>query len=168
MITSLDPADSGRRGKTNILRKGFDVKADIFSNKKAPSGADVEKNDCSLFSGDQFCFLFFKFFICDYPNVLGMKFTKLNYCQDLLSSQINYTLTNLANHLAGISHDKINRYLKNEKLTPSLLWENVKELIEREENAYLIFDDTVIDKRYSEEIELTRWQYSGNEQGVIR
>jgi hypothetical protein len=97
-----------------------------------------------------------------------MKFTKLNYCQYLLSSQINYTLTNLANHLAGISHDKINRYLKNEKLTPSLLWDNVKELIEREENAYLIFDDTVIDKRYSEEIELTRWQYSGNEHGVIR
>jgi hypothetical protein len=97
-----------------------------------------------------------------------MKFTKLNYCQYLLSSQINYTLTNLAKHLEVISHDKINRYLKNEKLTPSLLWDNVKELIEREENAYLIFDDTVIDKRYSEEIELTRWQYSGNEHGVIR
>jgi hypothetical protein len=92
-----------------------------------------------------------------------MKFTKLNYCQYLLGSQINYTLTNLANHLEVISHDKINRYLKNEKLTPSLLWDNVKELIEREENAYLIFDDTVIDKRHSEEIELTRWQYSGNE-----
>lgn len=97
-----------------------------------------------------------------------MKFTKLNYCQYLLSSQINYTLTNLAKHLEVISHDKINRYLKNEKLTPSLLWDNVKELIEREENAYLVFDDTVIDKRYSEEIELTRWQYSGNEHGVIR
>ena len=97
-----------------------------------------------------------------------MKFTKLNYCQYLLSSQINYTLTNLANHLEVISHDKINRYLKNENLTPSLLWDNVKELIEREENAYLIFDDTVIDKRYSEEIELTRWQYSGNEPGVIK
>jgi hypothetical protein len=50
-----------------------------------------------------------------------MKFTKLNYCQYLLSSQINYTLTNLAKHLEVISHDKINRYLKNEKLTPSLL-----------------------------------------------
>lgn len=97
-----------------------------------------------------------------------MRFTKLNYCQYLLSSQVNYTLTNLANHLEGISHDKINRYLKNEKLTPSLLWDNVKELIKPEENAYLIFDDTVIDKRYSEEIELTRWQYSGNQHGVIQ
>jgi len=45
-----------------------------------------------------------------------------------------------------------------EKLTPRLLWDNVKEVIEIDEEAYLIFDDTVIDKRYSEEIELTRWQ----------
>jgi hypothetical protein len=97
-----------------------------------------------------------------------MKFTKLNYCQYLLSSQINYTITNLAEHLEAISHDKINRYLLSEKLTPRLLWDNVKEVIEIDEEAYLIFDDTVIDKRYSEEIELTRWPYSGNEHGVIR
>ena len=97
-----------------------------------------------------------------------MKFTKLNYCQYLLSSQINYTITNLAEHLEAISHDKFNRYLLSEKLTSRLLWDNVKDVIEIDENAYLIFDDTVIDKRYSEEIELTRWQYSGNEHGVIR
>ena len=40
-----------------------------------------------------------------------MKFTKLDYCQYLLSSQINYTMTNLADHLKNISHDKINYYL---------------------------------------------------------
>lgn len=45
---------------------------------------------------------------------LVMKFTKLNYCQYLLSSQINYTMTNLAEHLSNISHDKINYYLKND------------------------------------------------------
>ncbi len=71
-----------------------------------------------------------------------MRFTKLNYCQYLLISQINYTLTNLAEHLEQISHDKINRYLKNEKLTPRLLWDNVKEIIEVSENAYLVFDNT--------------------------
>ena len=97
-----------------------------------------------------------------------MKFTKLNYCQYLLSSQTNYTITNLAEHLEAISHDKINRYLLSEKLTPRLLWDNVKDVIEIDEDASLIFDDTVIDKRHSEEIELTRWQYSGNEHGVIR
>ena len=97
-----------------------------------------------------------------------MRFTKLNYCQYLLSSQINYTITNLAEHLEQISHDKINRYLKNEKLTPRLLWDNVKDLIEINDNAYLVFDDTVIDKRYAIEIEASKRQYSGNDHSAIQ
>lgn len=97
-----------------------------------------------------------------------MKFTKLNYCQYLLSSQINYTMTNLAEHLDNISPDKINYYLKHEKLTPRLLWDNVKDLIVPDDNAYIIFDDTVLDKRFSEEIEIVRRQYSGNEHGIVK
>lgn len=100
--------------------------------------------------------------------LLEMVFTKLNYCQYLLSSQINYTLTNLADHLGIFSHDTINRYLSREKLTPRLLWDNVKALIQDSENAYVIFDDTVLDKRYAKQIELTRRQYSGNEHRVVR
>ena len=34
-------------------------------------------------------------------------------------------------------------------------------LLQVHESAYIIFDDTVLDKRYSEDIELTRRQYSG-------
>ena len=63
-----------------------------------------------------------------------------------------------ADHLEATSHDQINRYLRREKLTPRLLWENVKLLIQVSEKAYIIFDDTVLDKRYSEDIELTRRQ----------
>jgi RAB protein geranylgeranyltransferase component A len=87
-----------------------------------------------------------------------MRFTKLDYCQYLLSSQINYTITNLADHLKEISYDQINRYLRSEKLTPRLLWENAKALIKVSQNRYVIFDDTVLDKRYSEDIELARRQ----------
>jgi hypothetical protein len=97
-----------------------------------------------------------------------MRFTKLDYCQYLLSSQINYTITNLADHLKEISYDQINRYLRSEKLTPRLLCENAKPLIKVSQNRYVIFDDTVLDKRYSEDIELARRQYSGNEHGVLR
>jgi hypothetical protein len=97
-----------------------------------------------------------------------MRFTKLDYCQYLLSSQINYTITNLAEHLKNISHDKINYYLKNEKLTPRLLWDNVKDLIVLDEDAYIVFDDTVVDKRFSESIEIVRRQYSGNEHGIVK
>lgn len=98
---------------------------------------------------------------------LTMTFTKLHYCQYLLSSQTNFTVTNLAEHLQQFSHDTINRYLSNEKLTPRLLWENVKPLICPDAEGYLIFDDTVLDKRYSEAIELVRRQYSGSEHRVI-
>ena len=73
-----------------------------------------------------------------------------------------------AEHLENISHDKINYYLKTEKLTPRLLWDNVKNLIVPDEDAYIIFDDTVLDKRFSEEIEIVRRQYSGNEHGIVR
>ncbi|MCC5633739.1 hypothetical protein LC613_40680 [Nostoc sphaeroides CHAB 2801] len=41
--------------------------------------------------------------------------------------------------------DKINYFKKNEKLTPGLLWDNVKNLITIDEDAYIIFDDTVLE-----------------------
>jgi hypothetical protein len=96
-----------------------------------------------------------------------MSFTKLDYCQYLLSSQVNYTLTNLAEHLKSFSHDTINRYLKGEKLTPRLLFEQVKALLEPDPEAYLIFDDTVLEKSFGPKIEVVRKQWSGNKKGVI-
>lgn len=97
-----------------------------------------------------------------------MPFSKLDYCQYLLSSQTNFTLTHLAEHLQRFSHDTINRYLREEKLTPRLLWEQVNLLVVSDEEGYLLFDDTVLDKRFSQSIELVRRQYSGNEHRVIR
>jgi hypothetical protein len=44
----------------------------------------------------------------------------------LLSSQINYTLTNFAEHSAHFRHDAINRYLAGDQITPCLVWENVQ------------------------------------------
>jgi hypothetical protein len=42
--------------------------------------------------------------------------TRLDYCQYLLVSQINYTLTNFADHSEKFSHDALNRFLDGEKL----------------------------------------------------
>lgn len=95
-----------------------------------------------------------------------MNFTRRDYCQYLLSSQVNYTLTNLADHQQNFSHDTINRFLQQE--TTSELWLNVQPCIQTNLSAYLIFDDTVLDKRYSYKIEMVRRQYSGNEHRVIR
>jgi hypothetical protein len=82
---------------------------------------------------------------------------------------IIYTITNLAEHLESISHDAINYYLKTEKLTSLLLWDKVKDVVEPDGNGYIIFfDDSVLDNRYSEEIEILRRQYSGNEHGILK
>jgi len=99
---------------------------------------------------------------------MSQRITRLEYCQYLLSSQTNYTLTNFAEHVAGLNHHMVNRYLSTEKLTGRMVWEQIKEHIVKTEEGFIVFDDTVIDKRYSRDIETTRWQYSGNAHKVIR
>ena len=94
--------------------------------------------------------------------------TRLDYCQYLLVSQINYTLTNFADHCEQFSHEEINRYLRAEKLTPRLLWDNVRTQVVPTPNGYLVFDDTVLDKNYAFAIELVRRQWSGNAKTVIK
>jgi hypothetical protein len=96
------------------------------------------------------------------------KVTRLDYCQYLLLSQINYTRTNLADHCEKFSHDAINRYLRGEKLTPRLVWENVASQVVVMPRGYVIFDDTVRDQNDSFAIELMRSQYSGNAKAVIK
>jgi len=94
--------------------------------------------------------------------------TRLDYCQYLLVSQINYTLTNFAEHCERFSHDAINRYLRGERITPRLVWENVRGQVVPTPQGYVVFDDTVLDKNASFAIELVRRQYSGNAKAVIK
>lgn len=97
-----------------------------------------------------------------------MKTTRQLYCQYLISSQINYTCTNLAEHFENLDHNSIYRYLKTEKLTPRVLWEKVRDHIIYSAAGAIIFDDTVLDKSYSFAIEGVRRQYSGNEHAIIK
>jgi hypothetical protein len=90
------------------------------------------------------------------------KVTRLDYCQYLLVSQINYTLTHFADHCTQFSHDAINRYVRGENITPRLVWDTVAPPLRPTPRGYLIFDETVLDKNYSFAIELVRHQYSGN------
>lgn len=96
------------------------------------------------------------------------KVTRLDYCQFLLSSQINYTLTHFADHSEQFSHDAINRYMAGDHLPPRLVWENVRGQIVTSPNGFVIFDDMVLDKAESQKIELVRQQWSGNAKQVIR
>ena len=93
--------------------------------------------------------------------------TRLDYCQYLLSSSLNYTLTHFADHSQQFSHDMINRYLAGDRIPPRLVWENVKPDVVQTDAGYVLFDDTVLDKRYAHQMELVRRQWSGNAKGVI-
>ena len=94
--------------------------------------------------------------------------TKQKYVEYLVSTPINYTCTNLAEHLEGMSHDVVSDFLKRERLTARHLWELVAEQIDDSADAYLILDDSVQDKRYSRSIEMVKLQYSGAEGGLVR
>jgi hypothetical protein len=94
--------------------------------------------------------------------------TRIDYCQFLLVSQTNYTLTYFADHRPGFSHDALKRYLEQEKLTARMVWEQVKGHIVSSPQGYVAFDDTVLDHNSAAKIELVRRQYSGNAHGVIK
>ena len=58
-----------------------------------------------------------------------MKPQRVDYCQFILGTQINYTQTYFADHHRYYSHDAINRYFSEDKITPSAAWRAVKYLI---------------------------------------
>lgn len=97
-----------------------------------------------------------------------MKATVDLYGQFLLSSQINYTCTYLAEHFEGLTHDNVQYFLKTSHFTPRLIWQQVKHDIVLSRDGYLIFDDTVLTKEHSHQIGLVRRQYSGNAHGLVK
>lgn len=93
--------------------------------------------------------------------------TKQQYVEYLVSTPINYTCSNLAEHLEGVSHDTVTDYLERERHTARQLWELARHLVDDSASAFLILDDSVQDKRYSRKMELVKRQYSGNEHGLV-
>lgn len=94
--------------------------------------------------------------------------TKNQYIEYLLNTPINYTCSNLAEHLEKVSHDSVTDFLQNSKFTPKELWELVKNRIDDSEEAFLLVDDSVQNKEYSHSIETVKLQYSGNEHGLVK
>ena len=97
-----------------------------------------------------------------------MKPTRIDYCQFLLSTQINFTNTYYADHSREFSHDAVNRLLANSKMTSAMIWEHVEGDITPSAHGCIVFDDSVLDKNHSHRIEMVRRQYSGNAHGLIK
>lgn len=97
--------------------------------------------------------------------------TKKKYIDYLVSTPLNYTCSNLADHQPGsfpMSHDVVSNFLKRERFTPGQLWQTVAPHINDRSDGFLIIDDSVQDKQYSKFIDLVKRQYSGNVHGIIR
>ncbi len=94
--------------------------------------------------------------------------TRMKYVEYLISTPVNYTCSNLADHLDNVSHDVVTDYLSQEHLTARHLWELTQPLIKDEPESYFIIDDSVQNKQYSRSIELVKRQYSGAEGGLVR
>ena len=94
--------------------------------------------------------------------------TKQQYVEYLISTPINYTCTNMAEHLGSVSHDVVSDYLARDKQTSRHLWELVEVLIDDSPEACMIIDDSVHNKEYSRAIEMVKLQYSGAVGGLVR
>lgn len=94
--------------------------------------------------------------------------TKSQYIEYLLSTPINYTCSNLSEHLENVSHDSVTDFLQHQKFAPEDLWELVKDRIDDSADAFLLVDDSVQNKQYSHSIETVKLQYSGNVHGLVK
>jgi len=84
------------------------------------------------------------------------------YTDYLITSTSYTTATGLAS-LLSISHDKITRSLSSGVYDSKYLWQYVKpyvqEVIQSKETIVLSFDDSIEEKRYTDENELICWHY---------
>ena len=84
--------------------------------------------------------------------------TRLDDCQYVLSSHINDTVTNFADHTDKFSHDALNRYVAGDRIPPNQVWVNVKHHVVQTSKGALLCDDTVMNTPFSCHMDLVRRQ----------
>ncbi|MGH9856739.1 MAG: IS701 family transposase [Acidobacteriota bacterium] len=97
-----------------------------------------------------------------------MKVTAQMYGQFLVNTPVNVTGTYFADTASGFSHDQVSRFLSSNKLTPKIVRDKAIGEIPFTPHGFVLFDDTVVDKDFSFDIEMVRSQYSGNAHDVIK
>lgn len=89
------------------------------------------------------------------------------YVDFLIATQKQYSCLELekVSPIESMAHDSPNRLLNRLLLEPQQLWLVVQEHI-NPRNGYLAIDDTLLKKLYSSDIELVKWQWSGQDHAV--
>lgn len=97
---------------------------------------------------------------------------KLDLYTDFLLTTMNQaTATNLSKVVDGaVSHDSITRFLRDNEFSSKDLWQSVKSLVRHHqtEDACLIFDDTIIEKRYMKENALICWHFDHVQRKAVK
>lgn len=84
------------------------------------------------------------------------------YTDYLISSNGLATATGLSAITNGeVSHDQITRFLSKEDFTSKTLWKEVKPIVRKNqsEEGCIIFDDTIIEKEWTDENDVVCWHY---------
>lgn len=88
------------------------------------------------------------------------------YKQFLINSPINYTCEYLSQFINS-SGDTIERFLKESRLKPTFIWEQIKDEIVLSPNGCLIVDKTVLEHKNSRMIEGAYKQWSGSSHDIV-
>ena len=84
------------------------------------------------------------------------------YTDYLISSNGKATATGLSAMMDNtVSHDQITRFLSNNEFTSKELWKRVKKTVREVESddGCLIFDDTVEEKKWTDESDMMCWHF---------
>lgn len=93
------------------------------------------------------------------------------YTDYLLSSFGRTTATGLSRLLDKlVSHDQITRFISTLETGSKELWKEVKSLVRAHEteDGYLIFDDTIIEKAYTDENDIMCWHWDHSKQENVK
>lgn len=93
------------------------------------------------------------------------------YTDYLLSSFGQTSATGLSRLVDGdISHDSISRFLSSNEFNSKVLWQKVKPLVRKHqtEDACLIFDDTILEKPYTDENDMICWHWDHSKKKSVK
>lgn len=95
-----------------------------------------------------------------------MKVTSFDYKQYLIGTQINYTCDYMGK-FTEFSGDGVERFLKQAKLKPSFVWEQVRDEIIFSKDGSLIIDKVVLEHKNTQSIDCCYKQWSGSSHQIV-
>jgi len=93
------------------------------------------------------------------------------YTDYLISNTGLATATGLSAMTDGaVSHDQITRFLSKGEFNSKTLWKEVKPTVRniQRDDACIIFDDTIIEKRWTDENDIVCWHYDHTKGGNVK